>query len=103
MKGVHMGACIRSAVSERVCPLSYIAAGDAGVALVLHTTVIQRLRHGAVSFRANPFLRNKSRLKSFRALSKTGLKPPVLASRSIVSDCDYYLLANNVLWHGSDR
>ena len=59
-------------------------------------------RSGAVSFRANPFLRNKSRLKSFRPSSRTGLKPPVLASRSIVSDCDYYLMANNVLWHGSD-
>ena len=61
---------------------------------VLHTAVIQRLRHGAVSFRANPFLRNKSRLKSFRPSSRTGLKPPVLASRSIISACDYYLLAN---------
>jgi len=63
--------------------------------MILHTTVIQRLRHGAVlSIRANPFLRNKSRLKSFRPSPKTGLKPPVFASRSIVSACDYYLLAN---------
>ena|GEM_PF-6468200 len=51
-------------------------------------------RSGAVSFGANPFLCNKSRLKSFRPSSRTGLKPPVLASRSIVSDYDYYLLAN---------
>ncbi|MCL2356476.1 MAG: hypothetical protein FWC70_04845 [Defluviitaleaceae bacterium] len=74
-----------------------------GVAVLQDATGLQRLRHGAVrSVSGNPFLSNKSRLKSFRASSKTGLKPPVLASRSIVSDCDYYLLANNVLWHGSD-
>ncbi|MCL2357560.1 MAG: hypothetical protein FWC70_10510 [Defluviitaleaceae bacterium] len=51
-------------------------------------------RSGAVSFRANLFLSNKSRLKSFRPSPKTGLTPPVFASRSIVSDCDYYLMAN---------
>gem|GEM_PF-5752695 len=57
IKGVHMGDDVRSAVSERVCPLSYSAAGGAGVAvvrmkhwwyMVLLATVIQRLRHGAV-------------------------------------------------------
>jgi len=32
MKGVHVGVNIRSAVSERVCPLSYSAAGGTGEA-----------------------------------------------------------------------
>ncbi|MCL2357310.1 MAG: hypothetical protein FWC70_09180 [Defluviitaleaceae bacterium] len=76
-----------------------------GVAVVQGATVIQRLRHGAVrsvSGRTPSCVINRS-LKPFRPSSKTGLKPPVLASRSIVSDCDYYLMANNVLWHGSDR
>jgi len=67
--------------------------------MVLHGITYNRYtaasaRLGAVSFRANPFLRNKSRLKSFRPSPKTSLKPPVFASRSIVSACDYYLMAN---------
>gem|GEM_PF-3055213 len=115
-----MGVNIRSAVSECICPLSHVTASDAGStlvvrwyrcyggtvkhsvagkALVVHGITYNQVtaasaRSGAVSFRANPFLRNKSRLKSFRASSRTGLNTPVLASRSIVPGCDYYLLAN---------
>jgi len=70
IKGVHVGVNVRSAVSERVCPLSYVAAGGTGVtgtAGVAGGTVKRGVtynrytaasaRSGAVSFRANPFLR----------------------------------------------
>jgi len=81
IKGVHMGVCIRSAVSERVCPLSYVTAGDAGSTLVV---------------------------RWYRCCGEAWCYMQPLYSGFGTERCGQFQgeplpeMANNVLWHGSD-